>query len=142
MKMLKMMALLAAAVVLAACDKSQDGTTVGQKVDKAVASAETAAAEVKEAAKKGLDDAAAVSKEKSEQVAHSVNDIAITAAVKADLAKDKDLSALRINVDTKNGHVSLFGSAPSEAAKERATAIASAEKGVTGVDNKLAIETK
>jgi len=29
-----------------------------------------------------------------------------------------------------------------EAAKERATSIASAEKGVTGVDNKLAIETR
>lgn len=142
MKMLNMVALLATALVLTACDKSQDGSTVGQKVDKAVASAETAAAEVKETAKKGMDNAAAVSKEKSEQVAHSVNDIAITAAIKANLAKDKDLSALRINVDTKDGHVSLFGSASSEAAKNRATAIASAERGVTGVDNKLAVETK
>lgn len=142
MKTLNVFALLFAALALSACDKSNDGTTVGQKVDKAVASAETAAADVKETAKKGLDDAATVGKEKSDQVASSVSDMAITAAIKADLTKDKDLSALRINVDTKNGHVSLYGSAPNEAAKERATSIASAEKGVTGVDNKLAIETR
>jgi hyperosmotically inducible protein len=142
MKMLNVLALLAAVFALTACDKSRDGATVGQKVDEAVASAKTAAAEVKETAKKGVDDAATVSKEKSEQVAHSVNDIAITAAIKADLAKDRDLSALRINVDTKDGHVSLYGSAPNAAAKERATAIASAEKGVSGVENKLAIETR
>ena len=38
MKTLNVLALLFAALALSACDKSNDGTTVGQKVDKAVAS--------------------------------------------------------------------------------------------------------
>src|SRR5882672_6590799 len=74
--------------------------------------------------------------------AKSVDDMAITAAVKADIAKDKELSALRVNVDTKDGRVSLYGSAPSAAAKERAQTIAMSQKGVTGVDNKLALEAR
>jgi len=134
--------LMTVALTLAACDNRQDGTTVGQKVDKAVASAETAAQEVKQSAKKGLDEAAQVGKETSDQVAKSVDDMAITAAVKADIAKDKELSALRVNVDTKDGRVSLYGSAPSAAAKERAQTIAMSQKGVTGVDNKLALEAR
>ena len=66
-------------------------------------------------------------------------DAAITASVNADLAKDPDLSALKINVDTANGHVTLRGSAPSDDAKQRATKLASNVKGVTSVDNELAV---
>jgi hyperosmotically inducible protein len=135
-------ALLTVALTLAACDKREDDTTVGQKVDKALASAQTAAQDAKQSAKKGLDEAARVSKETTDQVAQSVSDMAITAAIKADLAKDKELSALRINVDTKSGHVSLDGYAPNATARERAQAIAVSEKGVTGVDNRLAIDTR
>jgi len=134
--------LLTVALILAACDNREEGATVGQKVDKAIASAQTAAQGAKQSAKQGLDEAARVSKEKTDQMAQSVSDMAITAAIKADLAKDKELSALRINVDTKSGHVSLDGYAPNPSARERAQAIAMSEKGVTGVDNKLAIETR
>lgn len=126
------------ALALAACDSRQDGETVGQKVDQAVASAKGAAAEAKQEAH----EAAQVGREKTEQAADKVGDVAITAAVNAGLAKDPDLSPLRINVDTKDGRVSLYGSAPSEAARQRAEQIAMAEKGVTGVDNKLAVETR
>lgn len=142
MNTLKLMSSLAALLALAACDSRQDGTTVGQKVDQTVASAKHAAADVKQAAKQGLDGAAQATQEKSDQVAQKVGDAAITASVNAGLAKDPELSALRINVDTKNGQVSLYGSAPSEAAKQRAQQIAMNEKGVTGVDNQLAIEKR
>lgn len=142
MNTLKLMSSLAALLALAACDSRQDGTTVGQKVDQTVASAKDAAADVKQAAKQGLDGAAQATQEKSDQVAQKVGDAAITASVNAGLAKDPELSALRINVDTKNGQVSLYGSAPSEAAKQRAQQIAMNEKGVTGVDNQLAIEKR
>ncbi|HEV7913653.1 MAG TPA: BON domain-containing protein [Albitalea sp.] len=130
------------ALVLAGCDSRQDGTTVGQKVDQAVASAQTAATDAKQSAKRGLDEAAQVSKEKSEQVSQKVGDAAITATINADIAKDPELSALRINVDTRDGKVSLYGSAPNEAARQRAQTIAQNEKGVTAVENKLAVETK
>lgn len=144
---MKTTALIAAMTVvlgLAACDKSNDGRTVGQKVgetvDQAVASADKATKDVRDSAKKSVDEAAEKTKEKTAEVSKSVDDMAITAGIKAGLAKDKELSALRVNVDTKQGRVSLYGSAPNEAARERATQIASAEKGVSGVDNKLAIE--
>jgi hyperosmotically inducible protein len=138
----KLMASLAALLALAACDSRQDGTTVGQKVDQAVASAKDAAADVKQTAKEGLDSAAQVSQQKGDKVAQKVGDATITAAVNAGLAKDPELSALRINVDTKNGQVALYGSAPNEGAKQRAQQIAMAEKGVTGVDNQLAVEKR
>jgi osmotically-inducible protein OsmY len=136
----------AMALGLAACNRNDDGRTVGQKVgqtiDQGVAQVDKAAQEVKTTAKQGADEAAEKTKDASQQVSASVSDMAITAAVKAGLAKDKELSALRVNVDTKDGRVSLYGSAPNEGARERATQIAQAEKGVTGVDNKLAIENR
>lgn len=142
MNTLKTIASLAALLALAACDSRREGTTVGQKVDQAVASARDAAAEVKQTAKEGLNEAAQVSQEKGDKVAQKVGDAAITAAINAGLAKDPELSPMRINVDTKNGQVALYGSAPSDAAKQRAQQIAMAEKGVTGVDNQLAVEKR
>lgn len=138
----KLMAPLVAALALIACDSRQDGKTVGEKVDQTVASAKDAAADVKQAAKQGMDSAAVLSQDKGEKLARKVGDAAITASVNAGLAKDPELSMLRINVDTKEGRVSLFGSAPNEAARQRAQQIAMAEKGVTGVDNQLAIEKR
>ena len=131
----------AAVLALAACDSRQSDKTVGQQVDQAVASAKNAATEVKQTAKRGLDEAAQASKEKSQELSQKVNDATITAAVKADLAKDPELSALRVNVDTHEGKVSLYGAAPNEAARQRAQNLAQNEKGVTAVENKLAIET-
>lgn len=69
-----------------------------------------------------------------------VGDASITASVNADLAKDPDLSALKIDVDTTNGHVTLHGTAPSAEAKQRATQLASNVKGVSSVDNQLEVQ--
>ncbi|WP_280150988.1 BON domain-containing protein [Piscinibacter sp. XHJ-5] len=131
------------ALALGACDnRTSDGTTVGQKVDQGIATAQTAATEAKQSAKRSLDEAAQVSQEKSQVLAEKVGDAAITASIKAGIAKDPELSALRINVDTRDGKVALYGSAPSEAARQRAQTIAQNEKGVTGVENKVAVESK
>ena len=130
MKNLTLCAISAAVLALAGCNRN-DGTTVGQKLDKAVAKTEQGAA-----------DASRAVKDKTADVAQSVNDATITAAVNADLAKDPDLSALRINVDTHDGRVALYGSAPSEDAKMRAEKLAMGEKGVVSVDNKLAVEKR
>jgi len=72
-------------------------------------------------------------------VGDKVADAAITASVNAELAKDAQLSALKINVDTSAGHVMLRGTAPSPDARERATRLAMAVKGVTAVDNQLEV---
>ncbi len=72
--------------------------------------------------------------------ATKIDNAAITAAVNVDLAKDPDLSALKINVDTTQaGAVSLRGTAPTAMAKEKATTIAKAVSGVTSVDNQLTV---
>jgi len=129
MKTLTLCALGSAMLVLAACDSRQE--TAGQKVDRAITSTENAAKDLKQQ-----------SKEATSEMAQKVSDATITAAVNADLAKDSELSALRINVDTRDGRVSLYGSAPSEEAKQRAERLAMAEKGVVSVDNKLAVEKR
>ena len=64
----------------------------------------------------------------------------ITAAVSTGLAKDPDLSAIKIDVDTKGGQVTLSGPAPNAAAKARAEEIAKSVKGVSAVDNRLELK--
>jgi osmotically-inducible protein OsmY len=91
---------------------------------------------MKEAAQK----AETTGKKTADSIAASAEDLAITASVSAALAKDSDLSAIKINVDTKNGAVTLNGPAPTEAAREKATTLAKAVKGVTSVNNKLVVK--
>lgn len=75
----------------------------------------------------------------ADKVADAVGDAAITVAVNAELAKDDQLSALRIDVDTLDGRVTLAGSAPSDTARDRATLLTQSVKGVKSVDNRLAV---
>ena len=133
---------IAAAVTLAGCSKN-DNRTAGEKVDAGLAKAEqaadTAAAKTKEMLadtklKTDIKDAGAL-------ISAKVDDAAITAAVSAGLAKDADLSAIKINVSTAGGAVSLKGPAPSAEAKTRAGDIAKAVQGVTSVDNQLEVRT-
>lgn len=72
--------------------------------------------------------------------ANKVDDAGITAKVSAALAGDKELSALRIDVDTRDGVVTLSGPAPSASAKERAAELALKVKGVASVNNQLTIK--
>lgn len=134
----KLIATAAAAVMLVACGQ-KESPTIGQNVDSSLAKVERrtseAAADMKQAAidlKAGGESAAA-------QLADKVDDATITVSVKAEIAKDKELSALDISVDTSNGSVSLVGPAPNSAARERATQLAMAVKGVTNVDNRLVV---
>jgi len=130
MKILTVCALSGALLALSACDR-RDDATVGQKMDRSVATAENAGKDVKREAQ-----------QKGSEMAQAVSDSTITAAVKTDLAKDSELSALRINVDTQDGRVTLKGSAPNEQAKQRAEQLAMAERGVKAVDNNLMIDKK
>jgi osmotically-inducible protein OsmY len=137
---------------LSACGKKDDGQTAGQKLDAAVTSTQQAAAEAKakakaEASMAKAGDAMKDAAQKAEvsgsktasSIAGTVEDVAITASVSAGFAKDADLSAIKIDVDTKNGNVTLYGPVPTNAARDRATAIAKSIKGVNSVDNKLVV---
>ncbi len=70
----------------------------------------------------------------------AVADAAITASIKTDLLKDPDLSVFKIDVDTKDGVVTLNGLAGTDAARARAEKMASAVKGVKEVRNFLVLK--
>lgn len=128
------------ALALGGCDNKAPKTTMGEKVDSAVASTKDAAADPKAKTEAGASSASQSVKDAGSTVAGKVDDAAITASVSAGLAKDPDLSATKINVDTKAGMVTLNGPAPSAAAKARAEAIAKGVEGVSSVDNKLEVK--
>ena len=143
---------MAALPLVAACDSSDRSKTVGQKLDNAVAKTEQAVTNVEDATKATVASASAALRDSADQaknavvkasdnVAFNSEDASITASVAAGLIKDPDLSALKIDVDTKKGVVSLYGPAPSEAARMRATDIAKAVKGVSSVENKLTVKS-
>jgi osmotically-inducible protein OsmY len=127
-----------AALALTACDNREDAT-VGQQADSAIAQADRSAENAGDKMAEAGRDAKAATSEAVRDAGNAVSDAAITASVNAELAKDPALSALQIDVDTSGGRVALKGSAPDEAARERATQLAQSIDGVTAVDNQLTV---
>jgi osmotically-inducible protein OsmY len=66
-------------------------------------------------------------------------DASITAAVKTKLAADSQVNASEINVDTKDGVVTLTGNIDSHEAKDRAIQIARDTKGVQDVQDMISV---
>lgn len=141
---------LVASLGMAGCSKqeqdnaktaTQDAVSkVKQEAREAGAEASKGMAQAKVAVAATVQDATAAAKNATDKIADKVSDVVISASVKAELAKDAELSALKISVDTENGRVALRGTAPSKAARERAMGLAAAVKGVVSVDNQLALE--
>ena len=143
------LAVSALALGLAACGKTEE-PTVGQRLDSAVEKTEQAAADARVKAEsamqsaetkmeQGAANAEATAKEVANTAKGAIDDATITAQVNAGFAKDPDLSALKINVDTVNGKVTLNGPAPSTVARDRAETIAKSVTGVTSVNNQLVV---
>ena len=143
---------LVASMAIVGCSKqdqadaksaTSDGVaTVEQKARELGSDAAKGVQQAKEATRELAQDAKEATKNAGEKIGDKVADAVITTSVKAELAKDSKLSALKIDVDTANGRVALHGTAPSSSAREHATALAAAVKGVTGVDNQLTIEAR
>jgi hyperosmotically inducible periplasmic protein len=132
--------LVLAAGLFTACDRRADDRTAGQKVDEAVARTERKAEEIKadaKAAGKGIEQTTA---DLADSAALKAKDFSITTQVNAQLTRDTSLSALSINVDTTAGRVLLKGTAPDEAARERAATLAKAVEGVVSVTNELTVK--
>jgi osmotically-inducible protein OsmY len=143
------LAVSALALGLAACNKTEE-PTVGQRLDSAVEKTEQAAADARVKAEgamqnaetkmeQGAANAEATAKQATNSAKGVIDDATITAQVSAGLAKDPDLSAVKINVDTVNGKVTLNGPAPSTVARDRAETIAKGVSGVTSVNNQLVV---
>jgi hyperosmotically inducible protein len=137
-------------LALVACSPKEEPPTLGQKLDAAISKTEKAAEEAREKTEDAVDaarervgqaveDVKTSAAETGAVLSEKAGDAAITAAVSARLAGDPDLSALRIDVDTRDGKVTLSGPAPTEAARARAAELATSVKGVLGIDNKVVV---
>jgi osmotically-inducible protein OsmY len=114
-------------------------SVAGQKIE---AAGEKTVDRTKEAVNdvKNRDNSTADTKSTTSAGESRPNDLMITASIKADLVKDPDLSALKIDVDTKDGVVTLNGLANDAAGKQRAQMMAQGVKGVREVRNYLTIK--
>ena len=126
---------VAAVALLTACGRPADSTAStpnnsGQPA--VVTDSGKSAAQVGNEVKQGV-------REASQAVADKTKDIAITTEINTLLARDDQLSALKINVDTSAGQVVLQGSAPNDAARARAADLARSVGGVLNVDNKVQV---
>jgi hyperosmotically inducible protein len=72
-------------------------------------------------------------------VGEAVDDASTTAKVKLALAKDDQVAAYRIDVDTNNGVVTLTGNVKSRAEANRAIQVAESIKGVKRVNSDLKV---
>lgn len=75
------------------------------------------------------------------KAATAVGDAAITGSVKAAMIAEPGLKAMQIDVDTKNGVVTLTGTVDSTADKARAVQIAQGVSGVSSVVDRLTAKT-
>lgn len=90
-----------------------------------------AAREGEQKAREGADKAA--------DAAPDMGDAGITAKVKTKFLGDTGVSGLRIDVDTKDGVVTLTGTVPTAAEKRRAMELAKATDGVKSVVDRLKV---
>ncbi|HUL56153.1 MAG TPA: BON domain-containing protein [Usitatibacter sp.] len=151
MKAISRSACLAAiplALALGACSPDNPtNPTMGQRLDNASSNAQDKLAKAgnqidatADKAANAMKDAASDVREKTAEAGKGLDDAAITASVKTDILKDPDLSVLKIDVDTKDGVVTLNGLASTEAAKTRAERLAYGVKGVKEVHNLLTVK--
>lgn len=133
------LAAIVSAIAFSACSPRDDEQTAGQRLDRAVASADRKSDDLAADARRAGRDASQAATRGMDNAGNKVRDAAITTEINAKLALDDRLSATQIDVDTVGGRVVLRGTAPDAQAREQATRIAMAIDGVRGVDNQLVV---
>ncbi|MDM4771216.1 BON domain-containing protein [Solimonas sp. SE-A11] len=83
----------------------------------------------------------ATAKEAKTDTQRYANDASITGKVKAALIREKDLSAMDVNVETQNGTVQLSGFVDTKDQQDRAEKVAKSVTGVKEVKNDLRLKT-
>lgn len=68
-----------------------------------------------------------------------ISDAGITASINAKYIQDRQVSALDINVDTREGVVTLYGSVATRAIEDKAIALAAEVVGVKKIISKLTV---
>jgi len=116
-----------------AADKAKAGTE--KAANKTAEGLGTAADKTKE----GVGTAADKTKEAASATAGAASDTWITTKVKSKIVGDKTIKGSDISVSTDNGIVTLTGTTKSEAARNRAIALAKATKGTKEVVDKTTV---
>lgn len=136
---------------LAACDQPGPAESAGKKLDQTVELARdkisAAADKVSEGANKtadqvseGADKATNKLDKQADRAGQGIDDIEITAKVKAAIFAEPGLKTLQISVDTIKGVVTLSGSVDTQRNSDTARVLASAVSGVHEVENHLLIK--
>lgn len=107
--------------------------------DEAAREARDEAREAAGAAREAGQDALRRAGEAVDRTGSALTDAAVTSAVKAKFLADAAVSGLRIDVDTKDGVVTLEGTVASKAEVDRAVSLARETDGVSRVVNNLRI---
>jgi len=136
---LPLLAALALCASLGACSRNDEDRTAGERLDGAMADARREAGETQRDAQQAVNDAEMKASRAADTTAQVTTDMAITAKVNAALAVDDQLKATQINVDTREGQVTLTGQAPDANSRERATTLVAAVEGVKQVNNQLVV---
>ena len=132
---LAVVALVAAVALLSACEKKT--TTVS---DAPAGSTSTTTSTTTVAPSQAASNAMDATANALDKAGDAAGDAMITGKVKTALIADTDVKALKIDVDTKNGVVSLTGTADSAAHSDKATSVARGIDGVKSVDNQLTVK--
>lgn len=131
--------LIGAAAAALFVSSQYDGRSLGTRIDDTVAAAGGTVDRSVDDLRGAASGAAAGTVMAADRVAIALNDTGITAAVKTALAADPALSALKIEVTTREGVVQLDGPAPDTKARDRAGVLAAAPDGVRSVANRLVV---
>lgn len=133
------LATLVLSATLGACSRKNDEQTAGQRLDGAISEAKDAARETRQEASAAMSELRASAAHAADSAGQAATDMAITTKINAALAMDDQLKATQINVDTRDGQVTLTGAAPDATSRDRATTLASAVDGVKHVNNNLTV---
>jgi hyperosmotically inducible protein len=141
-------ATIASVGLLAGCEqktttRTADGTTTSSTTTTTTTPSpevKSAANEMKADAKSAANEMSADAKSAANKAGNAIEDGAITAKVKTALLADPDVKGLMIDVDTKDGVVTLKGTADKPANKDRAVAIAKDTSGVKSVEDQLVVK--
>jgi hyperosmotically inducible periplasmic protein len=113
-------------------DAAATGGNIKDRVNQAASDAANAAKEAGREVK-------ATTGQAADRAGTAITDAAITAGVKSKFLADTSVSGLKIDVDTKNGVVTLNGTAATRAEADRAVSLARDTSGVTHVVNNLRV---
>ena len=113
---------------------TQDAKAAGTELQ---AGAREAVSNLGSAASNAVSAVSAAASDAALAVKDALTDTAISTQIRADFAKDSELSALNIGVETNDGVVTLRGKLPSATAKTRAENLAKTAKGVKSVINEI-----